>query len=207
MNELSTLFDSFYSRFVLRDLFGKIVPGMMLLSAMVVSLTSSSSILIYIASVSFWFWSVIFSVSWILAFAVQALAEKYGYIRYYPEEMDKIQSYDMNIQFNKISSKLDRQQVERLIVIKEACGNGYTSLSISLLLLVADGILDIYSSGTPFMQWIFGELFSKGLVLIVLLGVIYFLREMHFIQVDQEYKYKDRVLKQNGTATASGNSN
>lgn len=204
MNELVTLFDAFYSRFVLRDLFAKIVPGMMLLSAMAMSLTSSSSVLTYVASVSFWFWIAIFSAAWIIAFAVQALAEKYDLIRYYPKGLEQIQIYDMLIQFYKISSVLEKQQIERLVVIKEACGNGYMALSISLLLLVVDGILDTYNVGTPLIQWIFSELFRVGHVFIVLLGAIYFLRKMHFIHVDRQHDYMVRVLRQYEHGATSG---
>ena len=45
MSELQALFQSFYSHFVLRDLFGKIGPGAMLLGAVAVGFTSFSNAL------------------------------------------------------------------------------------------------------------------------------------------------------------------
>ena len=195
-DELVTLFDAFYSKFVLRDFLAKIVPGSMLVSAIAISLTSFPFFLNYVSLMSYWFWIAGFGIAWIATFAVQSFAEKYNFIQYYPvmEGLDQKGFYEKQIKFNQISSISEKQQVERFVVIKEACGNSYVTLSISLLLLMTDGILDTIRNEGLILPWIQNELFQIH-VLIVLIGAIYFLRKMHFIHVIRQYEYLLQVIE------------
>lgn len=204
MNDIVTIFDAFYSKFVLRDFLAKIVPGLILLASIAISLAPSISFIItYVVSMSFWCWIAIFGMAWIASFAVQSFAEKYGFIRYYPEELDETRYYNEQITFSEISSILEKQIVERFKVIKEACGNSYVTLSIALILLAMDRILDTLSSGVPLLPRIYSDLLNIGDVSIILLGTIYFLHKMHFIHVNREYNYMIQVIESYNSASVS----
>lgn len=196
MNGWQTVFDSFYTRFVLRDFFGKIVPGGILIFAIAVSATSTSSVVAYLASMSFFAWVAIFGVSWLIAFAIQSFGEKplpgrcsFSFIRYYPKSLEQQQFYDMYIRFHQNALPNEMQQVERLVVIKEACGNGYVAIAISLVLVVVDTILNRVWVVVPF--------------LIVAFAAVYYLRQMHFICVQREHDYMVQALKTHGPESVS----
>jgi hypothetical protein len=52
MSELSNLFNALYSQFVLRDFFGKITPGFLLIISIAISLTSPRETNEYLKSMS-----------------------------------------------------------------------------------------------------------------------------------------------------------
>ena len=91
-------------------------------------------------------------------------------------------------------------------MIKEAYGNGYVALSISLLLIVADGMLDIFHNGAFSWPWLWGALAHVGPALVIAGGAIYYLRQMHFIHVQRQYDYLDRALTMRRSALDSGSS-
>lgn len=253
MNRLTekpeTLFDAFYSRFVLRDLFAKILPGLMLILAVVTPLLPCPFNVISEVPVALWV--IVFSIAWVTGFAIQSLGEACGFIRLCPFEtsekltklpFDKIlldhttnkirydsdkqllifkgvmsegektqllklptdKSYKKAItalsqkslftdekerfkyvmKLHNTASLAEKRQYERFIVIKEACGNSYVALLLSLVSLMAyaaHGILEL-----PAHSWV-------GLVTIA--GAIYLLRRMHFIHVTKQQDYLHCALE------------
>ncbi len=136
----------------------------------------------------------------ILRYKRSSHAEKIKLIRYYPKinNFERKDFYDMKLLFEENATLSEKHDVERLVVIKEACGNGYVALAISLSLLVADGILDTYRYKLPVLPWIWSEFLRVCPVLIVVLASIYYLRKMHFLHVQRQYDFMERALfKQN----------
>jgi hypothetical protein len=70
MSEVENIFNTFYSKFILRDFFGKIVPGSILLSSIATSLMSLTRTLKYMDSMSGWMWLFFVGIRWIAGFAV-----------------------------------------------------------------------------------------------------------------------------------------
>jgi hypothetical protein len=193
MSDLRDLFDAFYSRLILRDVFGKIVPGSIIIFAVGASLSSISDAANYLNSMPFWFWLFFLGASWITAFSVQAFAEKTRMIRYYSKHFAA--DRDFYIRRNRFDNHasvgpIERQQLERLVVIKEACGNSYVSVIIAALILILNGLVD----GVTFAQYC--EEFKKSwhLVLLIILGII-FLAVMHFIHVGRQDTYMNTILE------------
>src|SRR4030042_2781472 len=85
MSDLSNLFSAFYSQFVLRDFFGKIIPGFLLILSIAVSLTSSKETDKYLEAMSGWMWLMTGGVSWIGGFLVQSFGEACGFFRAFPK--------------------------------------------------------------------------------------------------------------------------
>lgn len=123
-------------------------------------------------------------------------------IRYYPESLNQEQFYDLCLHFHKKASPDEKQHVERFVVIKEACGNGYVAIAISLVLVVVDAILDkniILSLVAPASN----NLWVETPVLIIAIAAIYYLRQMHFIHVKREHDYIVQALRLHKSKSAS----
>jgi len=141
MENSKNLFDAFYERLVLRDFFGKIIPGLMLLSVIYLCLPAQLNNvpkLDFIQNISSLGWLAISGLAWLLTFSVQSFGESAGkkkLIIYYPTDVfsDDEKYFEFNIKFNEVALKDEKSQCERFVVIKEACGNGYVTILISWL--------------------------------------------------------------------------
>jgi len=141
MSDLTSLFDALYTRLLLRDFFGKIVPGSFIILAIVISLPPYSDLYfrdgkmlrVHVILAL----AIFLGVAWIIAFAVQAFGETFKLIKWHGEKTDQ-EFLKKRVDFGRRASCRESQQLERLIVIKEACGNGYLALVLSALLLFLD---------------------------------------------------------------------
>jgi hypothetical protein len=82
--EVTQVIDSFYGRFVLRDLFGKIVPGFIAMIAFGATVTSFKDVSDYVGKMSLGAWIIAIGAGWLGGFVVQSLGELLGLIVYYP---------------------------------------------------------------------------------------------------------------------------
>jgi hypothetical protein len=137
-------FDALYTRFLLRDVFAKIAPGFLLLMSVLASLAGSVSTQAGTQTPSATDWSIpnlptatwigFLALSWILGFAIQSFGEFIRLIRYYPANMTEIAWRTLSSRFREHARyEVHRQQYERLVVIKEACGNTCASLLVTSL--------------------------------------------------------------------------
>ena len=127
MNEIREILTIIYNRFYLRDLFGKIVPG--LIFCISIYLTVNQSLLKMSVQVNLILAIVLLGSSWVLGFCVQSFGEWIGLIRYYSKDYKTQRDfYKDYISFQKKAIASEKEDVERLVVIKEACGNFCTTL-------------------------------------------------------------------------------
>jgi len=193
---------------VLRDFFGKIIPGLIFLSTIVVCVAwediSLSEFTKILSSLSLFGWLAIFGAGWISAFGIQAFGEFFPpskepnkrLIRYYPPQFPNDEAwYKFRLEFQNTASKEDLIDVERLVVIKEACGNGYVSLALSLVFAISCIILRYREYGPElriaipvFLMWVF---------------IIYYLWKMHKLHVERQHKYMMAVLDRSKKNTVS----
>ena len=187
MTDLTGLFDALYSRLLLRDVFGKIVPGSVFLLAVASTVAPAKEVLDYVANMPFGIWTAFLGAAWITAFAIQSLGECTGAIKYHSKDSDQ--------RFYKLKNKLDlstknvqKQQFERLVVIKEACGNGYVSLLLSSFVLILDHLVTHSFSTTA------RSLLSVWDFALSILVIIIFLARMHFVHIQRQDLYLKVVL-------------
>ena len=140
MKELENLFEALYSRFVMRDVFGKMVPGATLLVALYVVLirpdASPDQVIRLITSARTLTWLVLGMMGWITAFGIQRLGEFVG-LRYYGCWIPDDKSwYKKVIHFTQVASPEEKRGFERFVVIKETCGNAAFSLVLSGIVLL-----------------------------------------------------------------------
>lgn len=200
MSDLDGLFNALYSKLLLRDIFGKIVPGSVVLLAVYVSFflpkDSLKEALDNLQSIPFWIWLFFLGFAWVTAFAVQAIGETTGLIRYHREQSNE-EFYAKRHKFNSHATEVERQELERLIVIKEACGNGYLAVSIAILTLLVDKLVD--EGLEQFCQVLKGSPHTIALM-VLLTG---FLCRMHFIHVTRQGVYMHAIINKNTTPNRS----
>jgi len=144
MENSKSLFDSFYTNFILRDLLAKITPGSIIFSTLfVISSKDSSSFVEFISDLTFWSSIILLGILWITGIAVQGLGEILVWIRYFPKDIDNRTFQEIRLEFLKRASDGQKQENERIIVIKEACGNTYVAIVIALFLFFLGGVIRI----------------------------------------------------------------
>ncbi len=129
--ELANLFDALYYRFILRDFFGKIVPGLILLLAIASLITSTTNFEIifeHLERFSSWMWVMILGGAWVIGFAIQSFGEWIGWIIYDTENEEKKEKtkeekekklkeyYKLSMELYQ-KSKIEWQNFERFRVI------------------------------------------------------------------------------------------
>jgi len=188
MSDLTSLFDALYTRLLLRDFFGKIVPGSFIILAIVISLPPYSDLYfrdgkmlrVHVILAL----AIFLGVAWIIAFAVQAFGETFKLIKWHGEKTDR-EFLKKRVDFGRRASCRESQQLERLIVIKEACGNGFLSLLLGVLILISDTWRerDLWEALKPQLH-----------VLIFILVIIVFLFIMHRKHITRQTDYMNTVL-------------
>ena len=136
LRESTKFFDSVYTNYAARDLFGKVLPGFILLSAWVFSSRHDIDIKGLIENLPILLWLLLYALAWGIGLGVQALSEIIGIHRAFP---DKERS-----SFQKRLNKFTSEQVtlrqwlqrERYVIIKEACGNLSTSTLLALVVML-----------------------------------------------------------------------
>lgn len=184
---MEKLIDALYSRLLLRDVFGKVVPGAIVLFTFVITLTSPEAGRNTITTLPFGAWIVVFGLAWVVGFAVQSFGEwalpgSMKLLRYFPKDVDEKKWLKLRAKF-RIHPDYDKhtQNHERLVVIKEACGNSYISLSISTILWLVDRLLDMSADS------VLREVLDHVHLVILDLGVILLLARMHFVHVQRQH--------------------
>lgn len=188
MSELSGLFDALYSRLLLRDFFGKVVPGAIVIFSVCATVFTPAEVAGFVQNMSFLPATIFVGLAWIVAFSVQALGEKTKLIRYHDLDTNR-QFYVRRKEFlDKTTDAQEHQQLERLAVIKEACGNGYLALVLSSILFFVDFLVKYGVVVTV------EGIKSHWYQLVFLVGLTIFLACMHFIHVGRQTEYMDTVL-------------
>ena len=212
MSDLGNIFNSFYSKLILRDLCGKVVPGSILLLALISSFIKQGHL--DLTSLPLAVWILGFGFAWITGFAVQALGEKTGLIRYYPrilnhkawtivareqlsaselskkggsEDEGQKNWMEFYYKFSSIADDGAIQQRERLVVIKEACGNTFVALLLTEVKLGLDVVLN---------GWFSWELWRPHLAAVaIVVCMTVLLSVMHRLHVNRQFVYMMEIVK------------
>lgn len=194
MSNASDIFEAFYSKMLLRDIAGKVIPGLAFIISTSIMLFSFSDVITFSKEMNVIGWLVIFGFSWIVAFAIQAFAETRNLILYYPSSLSREQWYEKLIYFYEFASDQEKQNFERFVVIKEACGNSYVSFLLSFLILVIYLLVKFITNGLNYLN--LPEKSNVAVVLFILFPfVIYWLRKMHFYHVERQNNFVNAAIK------------
>ena len=232
------VFRNLYTGFLLRDFFGKIVPGILFLFSIVSMFWSPSELLkgvkkeIPLIAVV-----LIGGLAWIVTLGTQSLAEGLGIWKYFPVCAAPPASFtvgfwhnlyyggDENVfeactamvdKFQVDATEDEKQQYERFVVIKEACGNLFIAglLSIPAWLVVFFKSSKMMSTRSEITgphhrslprSWILGirpataPIFACLYFVLVMVG----LHRMNAQHVSRQMRYAEIVLENRKSRTTN----
>ena len=144
MSDTNSNFLTFYTNFLPRDGFAKIVPGALFGAAGIHFCGQAENTLKIIETVGIVFVVIAAGIAWSLGYVVQEVAEISGILKHQTQkyETDKVR-YKFRQAFYKIASTRERQQAERYAVIKEAKGHPSAATLIVILLFAVSGLLPV----------------------------------------------------------------
>lgn len=211
MADLEQLADTLYSRFILRDFVGKVVPGALLTVSTLQSVTFPHSLLDNLSSLPAAIWLALLGFCWIAGFIVQWLGAILG-TRSYPHIGDKIPGTSArhtkantpasDVEFHRAVLKYrhlgsqETQQLERFTVIKEACGNGYVSLILASAVCLAAAMWTVRHLGfVGSIEWLTSGITSFWPGLVILVVSIVALWRVHREHVEKEWNLLSGVKR------------
>jgi hypothetical protein len=186
--EMKGIFDSLYDKLILRDIFGKVVPGTLLISAVVVSLSGPDVTYQLIDKMTFVLWMAVIGFAWLIGFALQYIGERLRLLRTHPPGRDSSETrqafYPKWAKFQRLATDYEKLHAERLNVIKEACGNASISLLLTSLVFCAKLIKD-------------GNMKSLIALLFVgfVLAIAFCLWRMHIIHVERYGEFVENTIQ------------
>ena len=216
MADFGDAFNAMYERLILRDFLAKIIPGGIVIFCLLAPHLADSAYMIPSLNLGIWLmlfgaaWILGIAVQAIGEFAGiikyypdaldyydwRAIAEYLDSSGEYPtasKEEERIKKrvgqywFDFSREFESHATAREQQQKERLVVIKEACGNTSVAIwigVIAFLLIIATGYdyeLDDFKAS----WWV-------GFFLMLFLS--FFLLAMHRIHVKRQFLYMIQVL-------------
>jgi hypothetical protein len=173
-----SLVDAIYFRFLGRDLFGKAMPGLLLLSTCASALTSPAAVMGFLGSLQWPGWLALLGQAWLAGFALQHLGRALRLIRYYPDPEWFLRSR-MPVLVSRLPDSAQRE-IERAVVLKESCGNAY----VSILLSATVAACDIAISHT---DWLSREWPIVTMLSVITIIIVFSLVRGHFENVVIQY--------------------
>ena len=182
IKELSGILDKIYDKFILRDLFAKIIPGLILIASFFYLLSGN---IIEIEKIGKSLWCFLIGLSWIVAYGIQSFGELSHLIKYYNKNFKTDEDWynEYNLFLNN-STIAEKSICERFIIIKEATGNLAISLILSLILLTTKSITEDYHT-----------IISEDYLIVVatIFSFSLLLLRMHDIHVERQCNYVSSV--------------
>ena len=185
METVSRLVEALYTQFLLVDVFGKIIPGFIVLYSAVMSFWSPCPALERVDQLGSWGWPVVFGLSWVLGLGLQSIGQ---WVRLAHEFPDLGAWYEQRARFERVARETEVQQVSRLLVIREASGNGCTALVASLLILVSSNPWQVPS-------WFQEDPWTHTVLIIVAIAIAWHLYRMAREHTRRSEEYVSAILR------------
>jgi hypothetical protein len=198
MESLPALFSDLYTKFLLRDFVGKIVPGSILLFSLVAMFVGPRDALAKVTKAPTVVLIVLAGFVWTVTLGVQSLSERLGIWAYFPSQVEGAIQTEQDfgkstmriVEFQWCATDGEKLQYERFVVIKEACGNLFVEVLLSVpcwLLLAAKP----YMKSLKALRW--QRVLSWSILFVISTSVIYGLGRMHWQHVQRQWMYADSV--------------
>jgi hypothetical protein len=220
METWGPIFRNLYTGFLLRDFAGKIVPGIFLLFALAAMFCRPSRLIEYVKTETpAHALMLIAGFAWVMTLGIQSVSEGVGIWNYFIEPpSSQAQAADSHkvgfvrnlltggsdAEFDRDTLRVDdfqanatedeKQQYERFVVIKEACGNLYVAMVLSL-----PAWMYVCLSNKPnFVQWVqpvASRIPSTRVLLVGTYGVLLLvgLHRMHIQHANRQFFFADKI--------------
>ena len=190
---ISDIVSSLYTQFILRDLFAKIIPGLIFLLSIIFFVNDYNSIIkikFFISNISFLFALLLIAISWLIGISIQSFGEFIRIIKIYHvlDENDKrkfnIDDWvNLRSHFLKKASDNELKFIERMSVIKEASGIFSLSLLFSSIVFIPNYYINSDLS-----------LFKLIIIIIINTIIIIFSLRMNYVVWRSEIKFMKRFI-------------
>lgn len=138
MEWANTIVDALYRQFLLRDFFGKVVPGSLVVAYFVLTFDLQN----LSKALPFWLWIVALGLAWLIGMALQISAQTLKVVLDYPKEYsDTDKRYSLLIAFQRVAPEYELKIVERLVVIKEGSGNAAAAIAFVVILSIVKAVM------------------------------------------------------------------
>lgn len=216
MNELAAFFNAFYSQFVLRDFMAKMVPGGVVLLSCCLALSGPQTIIGFAEQAPLWPWIFVAGISWLVGIGIQGLGSKLDYSvteklndQESPKKIEPKKWFNLYVkckqQLDQENQNVKKQELERLIVLRESTGIGCTALVIATLVLTLDGFID--SGFKLAVWWCTGGLRWLPIsIILVFLLISLLVVHAYYVQVQYEFMLEHQPANENSESKSGGNS-
>ncbi len=184
---LRTSIDRLYDRLI-RDLFGRAVPGMFVLIAIAVSVTSFVEVTSALERATAWMWLLGLGAGWLTAFALAAIGRRFNLVLVSPHPVTDEQCWMAEEAFRARVSRRQRAAYDRLLTVRDATGAASVSLFLGLGVLALDFVVDVHLHESPWSEIRNG---AVATAVIVALGVA--LQLAHREYVKRAWHYLESV--------------
>jgi hypothetical protein len=175
--------DRVYDRLI-RDLVGRAVPGLLVLLAVAVSVTSFGEVAVALERATLWMWFLAFGAGWLTAFALLEIGRRFNLALLSPDSITDEQYWAAEERFRACASRRQHAEYERLVTIRDAMAVASVSLFLSLGALGVDFVVDVHLHESPWEEIRNG---ATALALLVAVGVA--LQLVHRGYVRRAWRY------------------
>ncbi len=194
-----TSIDRLYDRLI-RDLFARVVPGMLILLAIAVSVTSFDEVTAALERASIWMWLLGFGAGWLTAFALVALGRRFNLVLVSPDPITDEQGWIAEERFRARASRRQRATYDRRVTAREATGTVSVSLFLAFGVLALDFVVDVHLHESPWNEVRNGAVAS---VVVVALGLAMQLAHREYVRRAWHYLESAAALGEAGQPTAN----
>ncbi len=170
--------DRLYDRLI-RDLFARVVPGLILLLSLAVSVTSFNEVEAALERGTVWMWLLAYGAGWLTAFAVLALGRRFNLVLLSPETTTDDQYWAAEERFRVNASRRQRAEYDRLATIRDATAAASVALFLAIAVLAVDFIVDVHIHESPWSEIRNG---ATALVVLIAAGVALQLTHREYVR-------------------------
>ncbi len=226
MEAWTVVFRNLYTGFLLRDFAGKIVPGMFLLFSISAMFRAPREIIAdFKKDIPIFVVLLIAGFAWTVTLGTQSLAEGLGIWRYFPvasagasanagfrlknifvPSPDK--GFDADTlqvdEFQSKASEDEKQQYERFVVIKEACGNLFVAGILSIPAWLFRMLLSVRQTKSSGQVWHRLQPYIRAFLSLAYVFCIFIgLHRMHAQHVYRQLKFAQDISDKHKNSSSS----
>ncbi len=175
--------DRLYDR-VIRDLFGRAVPGILLLLSLAISVNSFAEVALALERATVWMWILAFGAGWIAAFAVLEIGRRFNLALLSPAPITDVQYWDAEERFRATASRRQHAEYDRLVAIRDATAAASVSLFVSLIAICVDFVVDVNLGKSPSSD--IGN-WATSLAILVIIGIALQLAHREYVKRTWRY--------------------
>ncbi len=146
-----TALDRLYDRLI-RDVFGRAVPGFVPLIALGVSVSSFGDVALALERATVWMWLLALGAGWLISFALLEIGRRFNLALLSPDAVSDEQYWAVEERFRSAASRRQRAEYERLVTIRDAMATASVSLLLSLGTLAVDFVVDVHLHESPWAE-------------------------------------------------------